>query len=68
MKKTFWSVQYGVWGADRPGKKWFASKPEALEFYENTDYVDKPVAHTYSRPEKIAEIEEMISEQKNFRE
>lgn len=64
MKKTFWSVKYSVWGADRPRTKWFASKPEALEFYGSTDYVDKPVAHSYSRPEKIAEIEEMISGQR----
>lgn len=55
-----------MWGADSPSIKWFASKPEALEFYKKTDYADKPVAHTYSRPEKIEEIEEIIAIQKRY--
>lgn len=62
MRKTFYSVEFAVWGADRTSTMWFDNLAAAKEFAAH-DYRDNPVAHTYSRPEKIAEIESIINEQ-----
>lgn len=63
MKKTFYSVEFAVWGADSTSTMWFDNLEEAKKF-ANHNYRDNPVRHTYSNPEKIAEIESIISEQK----
>lgn len=60
MKKTFWSVEYRNWGADSASVRWFDDRDEAYKF-ANNDYRDKPVAHTYSNPDKIAEAEERVN-------
>lgn len=62
MKKTFYSVKFAVIGGDRPSTMWFDNLEEAKKFAAH-DYRDNPVTHTYSNPKKIADIEEIISEQ-----
>lgn len=59
MKKTFWSVDYTVIGADTR-TAWFESKAEAETFYNEQDYVDRPQAHTFSKPESIREHDDLV--------
>jgi len=59
MRKTYYSVQYGIWGANKPGIAWFDSKEEADRFASH-DYRDDPVRHTYSREDSIRDAEELV--------
>ena len=60
MTKTFWSVQYSVWGADRPRTAWFDNADKAKDF-ASRDYRDNPVRHTYKKPEKIRQAQDLVS-------
>lgn len=64
MKKTFYSVKCAVWGGHNGQTTdiWFDNLTEAKKFAAH-DFRDAPVTHTFSRPEKIAEIESLIYEQ-----
>ena len=64
FKKTFWSVKFAVWGSDRLHERWFESKEKAKSF-ANKDYCDNPVRHTFTNPQKISEIEEVIEMQED---
>ena len=65
-RKTFYSVKHGVWGANGPAVKWFDNKKAAYNFYkEMGDYCDKPVAHTVSKPETIADYAERVQDTEN---
>ena len=59
MRKTYYSVQYGIWGANKPGTAWFDNKEEADRFAAH-DYRDDPVRHTYSREDSIRDAEELV--------
>lgn len=61
MRKTFWSVKYSVWGADRPRIAWFDNKADA-DTFARRDYTDKPISHTYSNAAKIAEAQELVTQ------
>ena len=60
MKKTYYSVVYRNWGADRPGEAWFADKKEA-EAFAGRDYRDNVIAHHVSNPKTIKEYEELVA-------
>lgn len=64
MKKTFWSVDYNTWG-NGVDTMWFEKYEDAKEF-SKADFRDNPVKHTFSKPEKIKEIEIIISYQNFF--
>jgi len=59
MAKTYYSVVYRNWGADRASEAWFDNKEKAYNF-ANHDYRDAPIMHRVSRPEKIKECEELV--------
>lgn len=59
MKKTFYSVNYAVWGADNLRTIWFDDLTDAKRF-ANHDYRDGVVTHTYSNPGKIADAERLV--------
>ena len=59
MTKTFWSVKYAIWGADRTSTAWFDNKEEADEFAKK-DYRDLPVRHTVRKPESISIYEDLV--------
>lgn len=59
-RKTYYSVVFGVWGADKPGEAWFDNKKEAEEFADH-DYRDNPVAHHVSKAETIKEYDEYVA-------
>lgn len=63
MAKTFYSVKFAVWGSSFCSTKWFDDRAEAYAFADQ-DYHDKPVAHTYRNATSIAQIEQIIAEQK----
>lgn len=58
--KTFWSVKYSKLGADKPCIAWFDNKEGAFEFVKK-DYTDKPIRHTYTNKQRIAEAEKLVS-------
>ena len=60
MKKTYYSVVYRNWGADRPGKAWFDNKKEAEEFAQH-DYRDNVRAHHVSKAETIKAYNELVA-------
>lgn len=59
MRKTFWSVTYRTWGADRASEAWFDDADKAKEFASH-DYRDNTVRHTYSNAAKIKEAESLV--------
>lgn len=59
-KKTYYSVVYRNWGADRPGEAWFDNKKEAEEFADH-DYRDNVIAHHVSKAETIKEYDEFVA-------
>ena len=61
MGKTFWSVDYAVWGSDFLHVKWFDNKDAAFEF-ASQDYHDRPVAHHFRSAKSIKEAEEAVKE------
>lgn len=62
MAKTFYSVNYAIWGRSGISTKWFDNRDQAYAFADH-DYRDKPVAHTYRNAASIANIEGIIAEQ-----
>lgn len=58
--KTFWSVDYSVWGNNGVSTAWFDSKTEAEEFAKK-DYRDLPIRHTVSRADTISKYDELVS-------
>jgi hypothetical protein len=61
MKKTFYSVTYRNWGTDSVSEAWFDNKKAADKFYDSRDYVDAPVVHRTSSPQKIVEYTELCN-------
>ena len=59
--KTFYTVTYRSWGANKPTTAYFNNKPSADKFARR-DYADKPVRHTLSDKRKIAEFETEVAE------
>lgn len=59
MKKTFYTVHYTGIGYNDISTAWFDNKEEADKFAAR-DYADKPVRHTFSRPEVIREAERLV--------
>lgn len=59
--KTYYTVKYGVWGADGPATATFDSKEAADKFYNSGDHRDSPVSHRVSRPETIAKYDEAVT-------
>lgn len=59
--KTFYSVEYRCWGADMTYTKWFDNKDDAWKFYNQHNYVDKPVCHNFKNPDKIQAMENIIA-------
>jgi hypothetical protein len=59
--KTYYTVTYGVWGADGPATATFGNKADADKFYDSGDHRDPPVAHRVSRPETIARYDEDVA-------
>ena len=60
MKKTYYSVVYRNWGADRPGRAWFDTK-KAAEDFANHDYRDNVIAHHVSKTKTIKEYDELVA-------
>ena len=60
MKKTYYSVVYRSWGADRANEAWFDNKEEADKF-ASKDYHDTPVAHHVSAPATIEKYNELVA-------
>jgi hypothetical protein len=58
--KTYYSVDYSVWGSNIKHTAWFDNKEEAYKFAAG-DYRDNPVTHRVSRPEKIAQYDELVT-------
>lgn len=63
--KTFYSVEYAVWGLGHNRVKWFDDLQEAQAF-ASQDYTEKVNVHNFKNPEKIDEIEEIMLQQKNL--
>lgn len=61
--KTFYSVDYKMWGNPFLHTAWFDSKEEAKEF-SSKDFRDDPVAHRFTNPKSIAEHQELVAMQK----
>ena len=62
-KKTYYSVVYRNWGADKPGKAWFDNKKEAEDF-ASRDYRDTVIAHHVRKAETITEYDEFVERTK----
>ena len=59
-KKTYYSVVYRKWGADKSTTAWFDDKKAAEEFSDH-DYRDNPVAHHVSNSETIKDYDERVA-------
>jgi hypothetical protein len=59
--KTYYTVKYGVWGADGPATATFDTKQAADDFYNAGDHRDPPVAHRVSKQETIAKHDELVA-------
>lgn len=59
MKKTFYTVNYTGVGYNGISTAWFDNKEEADKFAAR-DYADKPVRHTFSKPEVIKDAEMLV--------
>lgn len=46
-KMKIWGVRYIMWGMGSSEIRWFYSKEEAEEFYNRTDFREKPFYLTY---------------------
>lgn len=51
MKRTLYKVVKADWGLDRLIDLYFETKEEADEFYEASNYVDRPVKECMSEEE-----------------
>jgi len=60
MKKTYYSVVYRSWGADRANEAWFDDKKEAEKFADR-DYSDNVVTHNVSKLETIEKYDELVA-------
>lgn len=56
MKKTFWTVDYTFYSGQLT-TAWFDNKDDAMAFYKDSQHIDRPRAHTYSRKESIDNAE-----------
>lgn len=61
MGKTFYTVEYAVFGADKTSIAYFDDRAKAYAFYNSGDYLDKPVAHHLKREDKIYLYEYLVS-------
>ena len=59
MTKTFYTVDYAMWGCDGVSRAYFDNKADAEKFSER-DYADKPVRRTLTNPEKIRQYEHNV--------
>ena len=59
--KTFYSVEYTSLGMFGTRTAYFDNKKDAYKF-ANNDYRDKPVAHRFNNPVKIARMEELVKD------
>ena len=57
--KTFYSVKFTAWGADRTSVAWFNDREEAYKFADH-DYRDNPVAHCVRNAETIRDLEKRV--------
>ena len=58
--KSFWSVVYRTWGADREYVAWFDNKDDAYNF-ANHDYRNSPIRHNYLSASRIKDAEELVN-------
>ena len=58
--KTFYTVDYNRLGAGVRTAT-FRTKEEAMDFYNRTEYADKPVAHVCRKQETIDMFEEKVA-------
>lgn len=63
MTKTFWSVEYSIWGSDSTSNAWFDNFEDAKEFSSH-DYRDDPIRHTYRTEASIEDAERRVRETK----
>lgn len=59
-KRTYYSVVYRSWGADRENTAWFDDK-ETAEGFASQDYRDDVKTHRVSKAETIAKYDELVA-------
>ncbi len=58
--KTYYSVDYSVWGSDSTKTAWFDNKEEA-EAFASHDYRDEPVMHKASKLDKTTKYDKLVA-------